>query len=98
MTGIGALVIAGLLVVLLVAATAHQPKFCISAAAREEARALMFEGLDMGLKQYTAHLFQNRLRDREPDPDRIVRGMQSAIVSYARSRDVVTNWSPPVCP
>ena len=81
-----------------VAASAAQSQFCISGALREETRALMFEGLDMGFKQYTAHLFQNRLKDREPSPDRIVRGMHSAIVAYVRSRDVVANWSPPSCP
>ena len=70
---------------------------CLSAADREKARGLMLEGLDAALKQQTIHLFENRLKDREHNPDRIVRGMRNAIFAYARSRAVVQNWSLPAC-
>lgn len=70
---------------------------CVDADAKEKSRALMLEGLDMALKQKTADLFDNRLKDREHSPERIVRGMRNAILAYTRSRAAVLKWSPQLC-
>jgi hypothetical protein len=88
----------GLLIVLIVAAwSTPAVAHCLDVDGREKARALMLEGLELGLRQHTATLYENRLRDRERDPARIQRGMRNAVITYTRSRAEVLRWSPPIC-
>lgn len=70
---------------------------CMGAEDREAARTLMLDGVDAALKQQTAKLFENRLKDREVEPDRIVRGMRNALHAYKQSRAALLKWSPPTC-
>jgi len=98
----------GVIVVLLAAAigyaataqTAAPPpprELCMDADTRDKARALMFEGINEALTRHTANLFDNLMKDRGHDPDRMTRGMYTSLALYARSRENLLKWSPPAC-
>ena len=77
---------------------AQQPtELCMDADTRDKARALMFEGINEALTRHTANLFDNLMKDRGHDPDRMTRGMYTSLALYARSRKNLLAWSPPPC-
>ena len=72
-------------------------ELCMDTDTRDKARALMFEGINEALTRHTAQLFDNLLKDRGHDPDRMTRGMYTSLALYARSRENLLKWDPPAC-
>ena len=70
---------------------------CMDADARDKARALMFEGINTALVHHTERMFDNLMKDRGHEPDRMTRGMYTSLALYARSRKTLLEWSPPAC-
>lgn len=79
-------------------ATAQAPaNLCMDADTRDKTRALMFEGINVALVHHTERLFDNLMKDRGSDPERMTRGMYTALSLYARSRENLLKWNPPAC-
>jgi hypothetical protein len=79
-------------------ATAQAPaELCMDADTRDKTRALMFDGLNNALTHQTEKLFDNLLKDRGHEPDRITRGLEGSLKLYVRSRANLLAWSPPPC-
>jgi len=100
----GALVVcAGIWVLLICSihmlATAAAPdvEVCMDADIREQARGLMFDGIDAALRNRIAALFEVWMKDDTDQPERAVRGMKNGLVAYAGARRAVVEWNPPVC-
>ena len=72
-------------------------ELCMDADARDKTRALMFEGINVALVHHTERLFDNLMKDRGNDPERMTRGMYTALALYARSRENLLKWNPPPC-
>jgi len=70
---------------------------CMDADTRDKTRALMFEGINTALVHHTERLFDNLMKDRGNDPERMTRGMYTALALYARSRENLLKWNPPPC-
>jgi hypothetical protein len=70
---------------------------CMDADTRDKTRALMFEGINIALVHHTERLFDNLMKDRGNDPERMTRGMYAALALYARSRENLLRWNPPPC-
>ena len=70
---------------------------CMDAETRDKTRALMFEGINVALVHHTERLFDNLMKDRGNDPERMTRGMYTALALYARSRENLLKWNPPAC-
>ena len=79
------------------AQTATQAEVCMDAETRDKTRALMFEGINTALVHHTERLFDNLMKDRGNDPERMTRGMYTALALYARSRENLLKWNPPPC-
>ena len=72
-------------------------ELCMDADTRDKTRALMFEGLNLALVHHTEKLFDNLLKDRGKEPDRITRGLEGSLKLYVRSRENLLKWAPPPC-
>jgi len=96
---IAAILVAALSADLLLRQTiaAQAPALCMDPDTRDKARALMFEGINTALTRHTSTLFDNLLKDRGHDPERMTRGMNDSLVLYVRSRENLLKWSPPPC-
>ena len=70
---------------------------CMDTATREQARALMFAGIDQALKDHTMSMFNIWQKDPNRQPMRAEAGMRSAIVAYVGSRNAAQRWNPPLC-
>jgi len=79
------------------AAQTTQAEVCMDADTRDKARSLMFEGINIALTHHTERLFDNLMKDRGHDPDRMTRGMYTSLALYARSRENLLKWDPPAC-
>ena len=70
---------------------------CLDVETREKVRSIMLDGIDQGLKQHTVTIFDSWLKDPAEQPARAIRGMQSGISAYARSRREALRWTIPTC-
>lgn len=89
--------IVALVVGVLVVMPAAAQTDCVNAEDRERVRTIMLDAVDAGLKRHTTNLFDNLLKDRGDQPDRMTRGMRGGIRLYLRSRAAALRWSPPIC-
>jgi len=76
----------------------QQPTFCLDDRLQEEVRVLMLEGIKQGMLKHTLLVFDNWVKDPSEQPERAIRGMQSAISAYVRSRKALDVWDLPRCP
>lgn len=76
-----------------------QAKFdCVNATERERVRQIVFDGIDQGLKESMAHLFD--IWQRDPDnqqPKRAQVGTTNAVNAHNRARKLAFAWNPPEC-
>lgn len=76
-----------------------QVKFdCVNATERERVRQIVFDGIDQGLKESMAHLFD--IWQRDPDnqqPKRAQVGTTNAVNAHNRARKLAFAWNPPEC-
>jgi hypothetical protein len=72
-------------------------ELCMDADTRDKTRALMFDGLNNALTHQAEKLFDNLLKDRGHEPDRITRGLEGSLKLYVRSRANLLAWSPLPC-
>lgn len=76
-----------------------QAKFdCVNPTERERVRQLVFDGIDQGLKESMAHLFD--IWQRDPDnqqPKRAQVGTTNAVNAHNRARKLAFSWNPPEC-
>ena len=98
---VAAVIIAVLSISVLLQRTAAQttppPELCMDADTRDKARALMFDGLNNALTHQAEKLFDNLLKDRGHEPDRMTRGLEGSLKLYVRSRANLLAWSPLPC-
>lgn len=71
--------------------------YCVNTDERERIRALLYESIDEGLKEYTLQLFGIMIKDPVDQPRRAIAGMKPAVVAYAKGRRAIANWNPPIC-
>ena len=72
---------------------------CVDPTERERVRQLVFDGIDNGLKNAMAHLFDIWQRDPEnSQPKRAQVGTTNAINAHNRARKFTLAWQPPTCP
>ena len=92
-------VVVATLIILHPYATAQRTaaELCMDAETRDKTRALMFEGLNNALTHQAEKLFDNLLKDRGHEPDRITRGLEGSLKLYVRSRENLLKWDPPAC-
>jgi hypothetical protein len=77
--------------------TAAEPEPCLDADIREQVRIILFEGIDLALRDRTKQLFEVWMKDHTDQPERAIAGMRNGILAYAGARRAATEWSPPVC-
>jgi len=70
---------------------------CMDPETREDLRTIMREGINQAMKNHTARMFENWMRDPNDQPGRAVTGMHNAVKAYAGSLKVLNEWSPPQC-
>lgn len=71
---------------------------CVNPTERERVRQLVFDGIDQGLKESMAHLFD--VWQRDPDnqqPKRAQVGTANAVNAHNRARKLAFAWNPPDC-
>ena len=71
---------------------------CVSSTERERVRQLVFDGIDQGLRESMAHLFDIWQRDPEnQQPKRAQVGTVNAVNAHNRARRLTFAWNPPEC-
>jgi len=74
------------------------PFDCFEPTERERVRQLAFDGVDKGLVEAMAHLFDIWQRDpANEQPKRAQVGTVNAVNAHARARKLITTWEPPTC-
>jgi len=101
--GLAILVITVLLTLMVLAllerAESRVPFDCVDATERERVRQLAFDGIDKGLVEAMAHLFEVWQRDPGTDqPRRAQTGTANAVNAHNRARKFAQTWDPPTCP
>jgi hypothetical protein len=71
---------------------------CADDKEQEHIRAIILEGIDLGLKNHTARQFDLWMKDQSEQPGRALTGMDTAVKAYMRSRENAQHWNPPPCP
>jgi len=74
-----------------------KPELCMDAEQRERIRTVLFDALDIGLKEQIQHVYEIWLRDETGQPARAKTGVENAIRAYLSARKGAENWSPPPC-
>jgi len=71
---------------------------CFDATERERVREISLKGIDKGLEDAVAHLFDIWQRDPETQqPKRAQVGVTNALNAHARARKYALAWTPPTC-
>ena len=71
---------------------------CVDATERERVRQLVFDGIDKGLVEAMAHLFDVWQRDpANEQPKRAQVGTGNAVNAHIRARKLIHVWEPPPC-
>lgn len=71
---------------------------CFDATERERVREISLSGIDKGLEQAVAHLFDIWQRDPETQqPKRAQVGVTNALNAHSRARKYALAWAPPTC-
>jgi len=79
-------------------ASSKMPYDCIDPTERERVRDLALLGIDEGLKQAMAHLYEVWQKDpATAQPQRAQVGTTNAINAHNRGRKLALAWSPPSC-
>lgn len=72
---------------------------CVDPTERERVRQLVFDGIDKGLTEAMAHLFEVWQRDpQNSQPARAQVGTTNAVNAHNRARKLAFAWDPPTCP
>jgi len=72
---------------------------CVDPTERERVRQLVFDGIDKGLVEAMAHLFDVWQRDPATEqPKRAQVGSANAVNAHSRARKLAIAWDPPTCP
>ena len=72
---------------------------CVDPTERERVRQLVFDGIDKGLVEAMAHLFEVWQRDpANSQPARAQVGTANAVNAHVRGRKLAFAWDPPSCP
>lgn len=72
---------------------------CVDPTERERIRQLVFDGIDKGLVEAMAHLFEVWQRDpQNSQPKRAQVGTTNAVNAHNRARRLAFAWDPPGCP
>lgn len=79
-------------------ASSGVPFDCVDPTERERVRQLVFDGIDRGLVEAMAHLFDIWQRDPNTEqPRRAQVGTTNAVNAHSRARKLATIWNPPSC-
>ena len=70
---------------------------CADSQMEEHVRHVILEGIDQGLRNQTARLFELWMKDQSNQPQRALTGMDAAVEAFMRSRDNVLKWNPHTC-
>jgi len=74
------------------------PFDCSDPTERERVREIALAGIDDGLKQAMAHLFEVWVRDPNTEqPKRAQVGTTNAVNAHIRARKLALEWAPPPC-
>jgi len=91
-------VVVTLLLLALLEAQSKVPYDCVDPTERERVRQLAFDGIDKGLVEAMAHLFEIWQRDpTNSQPQRAQVGTTNAINAHSRARKLAVAWDPPSC-
>ena len=72
---------------------------CFDPTERERVRQLAFDGIDKGIVEAMAHLFDIWQRDpQNSQPQRAQVGTTNAVNAHIRARKLAFAWSPEPCP
>jgi hypothetical protein len=72
---------------------------CVDPTERERVRQLAFDGIDKGLVESMAHLFDIWTKDpQNSQPQRAQVGTTNAVNAHIRARKLAFAWDPPTCP
>lgn len=72
---------------------------CTDPTERERVREIALRGIDRGLEDAMAHLFDIWVKDpNREQPARAQVGTTNAINAHIRARQLALTWSPPACP
>jgi hypothetical protein len=72
---------------------------CADATERERIREIALRGIDRGLEDAMAHLFDIWVKDpNREQPARAQVGTTNAVNAHIRARQLALTWSPPACP
>lgn len=72
---------------------------CVDPTERERVRQLAFDGIDKGLVESMAHLFDVWTKDpQNSQPQRAQVGTTNAVNAHIRARKLAFAWDPQPCP
>ena len=75
------------------------PYDCTDPTERERVREIALRGIDRGLEDAMAHLFDIWVKDpNREQPARAQVGTTNAINAHIRARQLALSWNPPNCP
>jgi hypothetical protein len=97
LVGIGAVLLAVLLVLLTTDAPSKGEVGCIDIEIKDTLRSLASDGIDKAYMNHVSLLFDIWVKDPADQPKRAITGMQAAISAYIRARGYITAWDPPAC-
>jgi ABC-type dipeptide/oligopeptide/nickel transport system permease component len=70
---------------------------CVGAEERERIREILTEGIDNGLRDQVAHLFEVWMKDYTDKNSRAANGARNAINAHINARIHALAWNPPLC-
>ena len=80
-------------------AASKVPYDCTDPTERERVREIALRGIDRGLEDAMAHLFDIWVKDpNREQPARAQVGTTNAINAHIRARQLALSWNPPNCP
>jgi hypothetical protein len=71
---------------------------CVSGELINHVRQQVLAGIDQGVREHVAHLFDIWIKDPSDQPKRAVEGMNVGLSAYVRARRNALAWDPVHCP